>query len=443
MLWAALWGVLLCLSACGQPLDKTGMVYEAPREGAALAEEDAAVRGSREQEITEVISPEPESPEPPSTEAEPETRDLPREPEAEGARVPEEDPLLTLAREHLALLSREERCGQLLFARCPEGDAAALAGELCLGGYIFFGRDFKNSTPEAFLQKERDCSRACPVPLLLGVDEEGGTVVRASYYPAFRGQKFLSPQKLYARGGLEALREDAAEKSAFLQALGLNVNLAPVCDVCTQPGAFLYDRTLGQGAEETGAYVSAVVEEMVRQGMGSVLKHFPGYGNCGDTHSAVVVDQRPLETFLAEDLLPFRAGVQSGAGAVLVCHNVVTCLNDRLPASLAPEAYRLLREELGFDGVAMTDDLDMGAVSAYAEDQSAAVLALNAGADLLICGDPRALRDQILNALDRGDLAPERVEEAALRVLYWKASLGLLREGDLSAADSPCKAYAP
>ena len=332
------------------------------------------------------------------------------------------------ARAVLEGMSREEVVGQLFFVRYP-GDsalAAQWAGELTLGGYILFGRDFKEDTPEGVRSKIAASQSACSVPMLMGVDEEGGTVVRASRYPAFRAETFRSPQKVFAQGGLEAVRVDASEKSTFLKDLGINVNLAPVVDVSTDPSDFIYDRAFGQGGAETAEYAAAVVEVMGEQGIGSVLKHFPGYGNNVDTHTGIAFDPRPLEQFLTVDLLPFRAGGNAGAGGVLVSHNIVTCLDETLPASLSPAAYKLLRQEVGFDGVAMTDDLDMAAVGEYVQEGSAAVMAIEAGADMVLTSDPHTQISQVLSALDEGRLDWSRVEESALRVLTWKVKLGLI-----------------
>ena len=353
-------------------------------------------------------------------------------PVEEAPPVEEPEPLpLTIEEQARAILedmTREEVVGQLFFVRYPGDSALAVqwAEDYHLGGYILFGRDFKEDTPDGVRGKIAASQAASTIPMLIGVDEEGGTVVRASYYPAFRAEKFKSPQKLFAQGGMDAIREDAVEKSTFLKDLGINVNLAPVVDVSTDPDDFIYDRAFGQGAEETAEYAAVVVEAMCEQGMGSVLKHFPGYGNNVDTHTGIACDARPLEQFLTQDLLPFRAGGEAGAGGVLVSHNIVTCLDENLPASLSPAAYKLLREEVGFAGVAMTDDLDMAAVGEYVESGSAAVMAIGAGADMVLTSAPQKQIPQVLSALETGTLSWERVQEGALRVLVWKMKLGLI-----------------
>lgn len=323
-------------------------------------------------------------------------------------------------------MTPEEKAGQLFWVRFPETGWDELAREWHPGGFLLFGRDFKNRTPEELRTLLASLQETSPIPLLLGVDEEGGTVVRASYYPAFRAEKFRSPQALFAAGGLEAVRADALDKSAFLLDLGLNVNLAPVCDVSTDPADFIYARAFGQDAQATAEYADTVVSAMGEAGIGSGLKHFPGYGSNRDTHTGIAVDQRPLEQFRQSDFLPFQAGIDAGAGGVLVSHNIVTCLDPELPASLSPASYQVLREELGFEGVAMTDDLDMDAVQKYVEEGTAPVMALQAGADLVLTSDPQGGIPSVLEAVETGALTWDRLDQSVLRVLRWKLQLGLL-----------------
>ena len=190
----------------------------------------------------------------------------------------------------------------------------------------------------------------------------------------------------------------------------------------------MYDRTCGLAASDTSQAVAAQVEAMKSAGIGSVLKHFPGYGSNADTHTGAAVDQRPLEQFLLEDFLPFSAGMEAGGAttAVLVSHNTMTAVDDQLPASLSPAVHELLREELGFDGVAITDDLAMNAVSDDRFSTPAAVLAVLAGNDLLISSDYAVQIPQVLAAVKDGTIPMERINEAVTRVLLWKEALGLL-----------------
>ena len=364
--------------------------------------------------------PTPEEPVPPVQEELPAVEPPPPATEPE----PPADPVEEL----LTSMTLEEKVGQLFFVRCPAENAAEDVSAYHLGGYILFGRDTKDKTADALIQTIQSYQDAAAVPLLIGVDEEGGTVVRVSSNPHLRASKFQSPQKLFAGGGMEAVTADAREKDILLDALGFNVNLAPVADVSTDPGDFIYNRAFGRDAAATADYVSAVTAQMAADGMGSVLKHFPGYGNNADTHTGIAVDDWPYEDFVNGDFLPFLAGMEAGGSttAVLVSHNIVECMDAELPASLSPNVHRILREELDFDGVVMTDDLAMDAVAAYAEDGAVAVMALEAGNDLVLTTDYRTQIPKVKEAVENGELDESVIDTACRRVLQWKQALGLL-----------------
>lgn len=330
------------------------------------------------------------------------------------------------AREILKDMTLEEKVGQMFIARCPETGAADKAEEYQPGGYILFARDFKDKSPEEVRKEIEGWQSVSRIPMLTGVDEEGGTVNRISRYPAFRAEPFQSPQELYAEGGLDAVRNDTAEKCRLLQSLEISVNFAPVCDVSENPEDFIYPRTLGQDAELTGEYVSTVVETMKEEGIGSVLKHFPGYGNNADTHTGTAYDARPYETFENSDFLPFQAGIESGADMVLVSHNVVGCMDPDLPASLSPRVHEILRKDLGFSGVIVTDDLAMEGVRSFADDGRIAVMAVQAGNDLLCCTDFEVQIPAVIEAVRSGEIPLEQINQSVLRILRMKLSLGIL-----------------
>ena len=321
-------------------------------------------------------------------------------------------------------MTLEEKVGQLFFVRCPETNAVEDISTYHLGGYLLFSRDFKDGdnwlTKEQFLEKIQSYQDAAEIPLFIGSDEEGGTVTRASRNPNLFSETFKSPQKLNYIGGIEEILRDTDTRSRELRALGINVNFAPVCDVSTDPKDFIYDRTLGQDANMTADYVRLVVPAMTEGGTLPVLKHFPGYGNNVDTHTGIAVDQRPMETFENSDLLPFQAGIEAGAPFVLVSHNIVTCMDADLPASLSPAVHRVLREACGFEGIAITDDLAMDAVQAYAKNGAVAVMALQAGNDMIITTDYRTQIPAVIAAVQDGTLDESVIDDACLRVLRCK-----------------------
>ena len=372
---------------------------------------------------------------PPEPEPQPESHpEPPSEPE------PPPDPKQETVEALLAEMTLEEKVGQMFFVRCPDVGAAERISEYHLGGCLLFTRDFKDSAGEwlsesDFTQKILGYQEISSLPLLIGVDEEGGTVARASRNPNLFTEKFKSPQKVFSAGGMEAIALDAVDKNRDLLRYGINVNFAPVADVSTDPADFMYDRAFGQDAEATAAYVETVVTAAggVSAGngdgvykIGAVLKHFPGYGNNADTHTGVAIDERPYERFLEEDFLPFRAGIEAGAGAVLMSHNVVVSMDPDLPASLSPEVHRILREELDFQGVILTDDMAMDAVKSYARDGSAAVLAVLAGNDMVVTSDFARQIPQVVEAVNGGTIDKALIDRAVERVLGWKYDLGLL-----------------
>ena len=321
-------------------------------------------------------------------------------------------------------MTLEEKVGQLFFVRCPMENAVEDISTYHLGGYLLFGRDYKDGdswlTWDQFIQKIESYQDAAEIPLFIGSDEEGGTVTRASRNPNLFSEPFKSPQAIYSAGGMKALAQDALDKSQSLLDLGINVNFAPVCDVSTNPGDFIYDRTLGQDTETTADYITRTVLTMGDAGEMAVLKHFPGYGNNADTHTGIAVDDRPMETFENSDLLPFKAGIEADAPFVLVSHNIVNCMDPDLPASLSPAVHKVLREECGFDGIAITDDLAMDAVQAYAKDGAVAVMALQAGNDMVITTDYRTQIPAVIEAVKNGTLEESVIDSACFRVLKCK-----------------------
>lgn len=332
------------------------------------------------------------------------------------------DPL----RQLLDSMTLEQRVGQLFLARHPQSGAMEDLQRCHLGGYILFAADFEGKTPEEIRSTLAAYQEAAEIPLLIAVDEEGGTVTRVSRYTAFRNEKFASPRTYFSRGGMDAVLAAEEEKSELLTCLGINVNMGPVADMAWDPAAFMYHRSLGQDALTTSEFVAGTVEIMEKHRLGSVLKHFPGYGSNADTHTGSAVDKRSLQTLEGQDLVPFRSGIDAGCDAILVSHNIIAALDDSLPASLSPEVYRYLRKDMGFGGVAVTDDLVMEAVMALYDPGEAAVRAVLAGSDLLCCSDYVTQYDAVLAAVLEGRISIDRLNEAVLRVLRWKQDLGLL-----------------
>lgn len=332
------------------------------------------------------------------------------------------DPLLEL----LSAMTIEEQVGQLFLARCPDAGAMEAIQNCHLGGFVLFGRDFAGETPQSLTQTLQDYQQTSKIPMLIAVDEEGGTVNRISSYSAFRDNPFPSPRKLYAQGGMSAVLEAEEEKCTLMQSLGINVNLAPVCDITTNPAAFMYDRSLGQSPEITGNFIASACQLYRENQTGCVLKHFPGYGDNTDTHVAIAVDNRSLEALESQDLVPFAAGIRAGCGAIMVSHVYINALDTAMPATLSAPVHQYLRDNMNFDGVIITDDLAMAAIADTYGAGEAAVLAVLAGNDMLAVSDYAVQYAAVLQAVKDGRISDAQLKAAVYRILSWKAELGLL-----------------
>ena len=328
----------------------------------------------------------------------------------------------------LQSMSLEEKVGQLLLGRVPESDAGSDVLTYHLGGYVTFGRDYENKTRWQIQNMIQGWQSAAKIPLIISVDEEGGEVVRISSNSNIRSTPFRSPQLLFAMGGMEKIKSDAEEKAKLLLDLGVNVNLAPVADVSTDKKDFIYSRSLGQGPQETAEYVATVTQTFQKEGLSAVLKHFPGYGSNSDTHAGASIDKRTLSQLESRDLVPFQEGIEAGAYAIMVSHNTVTCMDDKLPASLSPSVHNYLRDTMGFTGIIVTDDLSMEAIAGqdFGLSHDAYVQAVLAGNDMLICSDYQTAYQSILKAVQDGTITEEQLNHSVFRILGWKCTLGLM-----------------
>lgn len=328
-----------------------------------------------------------------------------------------------LAYDKLKDMTLDEKIGQLLLVRYPDTDGEALLGEYGFAGYVFFEKDFRDRTKEEIVSMMNGLQEASEVPLITAVDEEGGKVVRVSSNPALRDSAFLSPSELYAEGGFNRIAEDTKEKSKLLKSLGINVNLAPVVDVSTDSSDYMYERTLKEDTSLVSEYAKTVIQASKGLGVSYTLKHFLGYGNNDDTHTDKVVDTRSLEDIMSNDIPPFEAGIEVGAEAVLVSHNIVSSIDTANPASLSSNVHRLLRKDLGFTGVIITDDLAMDAVSGI---EDVAVFAVKAGNNLIITTDYEDSFNDIKTAVNNGEISEEDIDELVFRTLAWKYYKGLM-----------------
>ena len=324
-------------------------------------------------------------------------------------------------------MTLEEKICQLFLVRYDVNTSTKQIKNYYAGGFVLFAKDFQNHTKETITKELKDRQSVSKIPLALAVDEEGGYVTRVSRFPAFRSEKFKSNRVLFETGGYDLVKTSEAEKAELLLSLGLNLNLGPVADVSTDVNDFIHIRTFGKDANETSTYISNMVGYAKDSGISSCLKHFPGYGNNVDTHTGSAYDKRSYETFTSSDYLPFISGIKAGVPSIMVSHNVMEAVDNSYPSSLSKKVITgELREKLGFSGIVITDDLAMDAVKSYVTEGSAAVLAINAGNDMIITSDFETMFKEVLKAVNSGIIEQETINNAVRRIIAWKHAYGLM-----------------
>lgn len=317
---------------------------------------------------------------------------------------------------------------------------AAFLEEYPVGGVVLFG---KNITDEVQLRGLiAGLQQSSPVPLLIGIDEEGGVVARLANSPGFDLPQYESTAAVGAQG-TDAVRAMSAKIGTYLAGYGINLDFAPVADVNTNPdNPVIGTRAFSSDPQAAADCVTAAVEGFSQAGVLCCLKHFPGHGDtAGDSHDGTVYIEKTMEELRACEFLPFEAGIRAGAPLVMVGHiaapNAVEGEERDLPATFSRTLITdVLRDELGFAGVVVTDSLAMGAITETYTPGEAAVLALQAGADLLLM--PAGLAqayDGVLAAVEDGRLTEERIDESVARILALKQQAGLLQAPDTQQED--------
>lgn len=319
-------------------------------------------------------------------------------------------------------MTLKEKIGQLLLIRTPKIDKIDTIKKYNPAGYILFQRDIKNKTKEELINEISLFQETANIPMFIAIDEEGGTVSRLSTNKNIVKDPFLSPQELYKKGGFEKIREDAIIKINLLKELGINMNLAPVADISTDPTSFIYERSFGKNKNETAKYIKTVLKTQSND-VSYVLKHFPGYSNNLDTHKGLAIDNRPYKIIKNNDFLPFKVGIKNGANAIMVSHNIITSIDNK-PATLSRNIHNILRNELNFNGIIITDDMSMGAIKKY-NTNTPYIDSVLAGNNVIIVTDYIDAYEEIYNAVIEDKITEELISKLVLKTLQFKLNLNL------------------
>ncbi|MFT9011357.1 MAG: glycoside hydrolase family 3 N-terminal domain-containing protein [Liquorilactobacillus satsumensis] len=333
-------------------------------------------------------------------------------------------------------MTLQQKVAQMYLIPTQSGqqNTAAFIKENQPGGLILFGNDFKEQTKQQFIGNLQNYQGQANLSLLIGTDQEGGTVSRLDANPQLTGnQTFASPQQLYQSGGSQAVVKAAGATAQLLHSLQINLNFAPVADVSSDSNSFIYKRTLGLNYQQTAAVIKTEIPQIQKNHVAASLKHFPGYGAAGDTHTGFASTDKTLADFEKNDFLPFKAGIKAGAQTVLVSHIFVTAIDPDYPASLSPEIHQLLRQKLHFKKVIITDDLSMGAITKFAADRhvSPDLLAVEAGNDMLLSNNFAQGVPTIVKAVQDKQIKEAQINKSVYRILSLKRNLGLLKQENL------------
>lgn len=340
----------------------------------------------------------------------------------------------------LKRLTLEEKIAQLFIVGTSTNSDFEELTKYQFGGYLFFKDFFEGQTQEEIKSKIQRFQKNSKIPLLIAVDEEGGKVVRVSSNQKLAKEPFRSPSELYKQGGLEAIKQDTIQKSILLGNLGINLNFAPVVDIATNSNDYMYKRSLQEGKELTSMYAKTVIQASQGYKVSYTLKHFPGYGRNQDTHVGGSEDERTYEEIYENDLEPFRIGIRQGAEAVMISHNVVISIDKDFPASISKHVHDLLRKDLGFTGIIITDDINMRAIQDKYSIQDAIKEAILASNDMIIISIDKNSTDKLTKTqvnyasiiqsvkdnLEKGEVSQEMIDKAVIRILSWKYYKGLM-----------------
>lgn len=337
------------------------------------------------------------------------------------------------AEQKLETLTIEEKIAQLFVIGNSANTDYTELQKYQFGGYLFFKEFFNEKTEQQVKNKIEQYQKESKIPLLMAIDEEGGIVVRISNNKNLSATPFKASSQIYNNGGFEAIKQDTINKSNFLNNLGINLNFAPVVDIANNPKDYMYSRSLQQDKDKTAIFAKTVIEASKGLGVSYTLKHFPGYGNNADTHIGSSIDKRTYEDIYNNDLEPFRAGIEAGAECVMVSHNIVTSIDDKNQSSISSKVHTLLRDELNFKGIIITDALNMGAIRDENTIEDAIAKAITAGNDMIILSIDKNTTDKdgskityqrvinaVRNALDNKTIEQEKIDEAVTRILAWK-----------------------
>lgn len=321
------------------------------------------------------------------------------------------------------IITPEALTGVRTATQAGEGTQEALE-QYAVGGLIYFSHNIQDR--EQFSTMLSNTVPKSRYPIFLAVDEEGGKDVSRVANSSIEVTKVDDMAVIGESGDANQAYEAGNVIGSYLKELGINVDFAPVADLASSENSILGARSFGSDAETVGNMVSSMVEGIEANGVSACLKHFPGIGDTTeDTHDGRVEITKTLEEMRATDFISFQAGIDAGADFTMVSHVTASAVDaSGVPSSLSEVVItELLRDELGFEGIVITDALDMGAISEYYTSAEAAVMAIEAGADMLLMPeDFDEAYSAVLEAVQNGTISEDRIDESLRRIYRVKCA---------------------
>lgn len=358
----------------------------------------------------------------------------------EATEEPVVDPLLQQAADIVGGMTMEERVAQMFFIT-PEaltgygqvtiaGDATKASYEQYpVGGLIYMEKNLIDieQTRDMFTKMQGFSNERVGLPVFLGVDEEGGSVTRIAGNSAYGVADVGNMSDIGAAGDSQNAYNAGVVIGTYLADLGFNLDFAPVADVLTVADSVIGNRSFGSDSQLVASMAVSELQGLQSTGVYGVVKHFPGHGGVsGDSHSGVVSTDKSLEELLASELVPFQSAIDAGADFLMVGHIAAPNVTGEItPASLSSVMITdILRNQMGYNGIVITDAMNMTAITGSYDSGEAAVLAVNAGADMILMPqDFSAAYNGVLEAVSNGTIPESRINEAAVRIVKVKLSM--------------------
>lgn len=361
---------------------------------------------------------------------------------SEAPQASEAKQIEALTEELLTSMTLEEKVAQL-FVILPEslmsevscvtaaGSATKEAiNEYPVGGFIYMEQNLQSESQvqEMLANVQTYSMDRIGLPAFLCVDEEGGTVARISGTGKFDVPTFENMASVGATGDTNRAYEIGTQMGEYLSELGLNVDFAPVADVWNNPdNQVVKKRSFGSDPQLVSQMCMEISKGLKEHGVYSTYKHFPGHGNtAADTHEGYAYTSKSLEEIRQCELIPFQQAFDNGVSFVMIAHiSLPNVVGDNTPATLSSYIITdLLRGQMGFDGIVVTDAMNMGAIANQYSSSRAAVKALQAGADIILMpADFHSAYQGVLNAVEDGTLSQERIDESLRRIIKVKLEM--------------------